>query len=86
MSKFPVARGFIPVRLRSSRNPTNAVCLSKRVSRFWGRFATQRGQVPSPQAFGSTSLTRTLKPTSFPYSSTARSGRRFALCLPLETL
>ncbi|PAU60546.1 hypothetical protein BZL43_06785 [Pseudomonas sp. PICF141] len=31
-----MARGLAPVRLRSSR-------------RFWGRFATQRGQAPSPQ-------------------------------------
>jgi hypothetical protein len=30
-------------------NPGNVVCLMLRVCWFWGRFATQREQAPSPQ-------------------------------------
>jgi len=80
-----------PVRLRSSRNPVNAVCLRTLGSQFWSRFATQRGgaafrQAPSPQASGSKSLTRALKPTLFASNSAIRKGRRFVLYLPLETL
>jgi len=40
-----VARGLAPVRLRSSRKPDNSVYLKNAE----GRFATQRGQAPSPQ-------------------------------------
>ncbi len=39
----PVARGFIPVRLRSSRKLGDAIDLKKRVEWIGGRFAAQRG-------------------------------------------
>ncbi|TPG75084.1 hypothetical protein EAH78_22940 [Pseudomonas arsenicoxydans] len=54
MSTVSVARGLVgpphrPVRLRSSRKSLNAVCLKTCGVWIWGRFATQRGQAPSPQ-------------------------------------
>ena len=39
----PVVRGFIPVRLRSSRKPYTAVYLTDRGGWFWGGYAAQRG-------------------------------------------
>ncbi|PTT32790.1 hypothetical protein DBR18_02700 [Pseudomonas sp. HMWF021] len=95
---FSVARGFIPDRLRSSRNPANAVLLKEPVIRFWGCFATHRGQVPSPQIAhwpqevrtprwsGSRPRCRAFETTQRIDFSAARKGRRFVLCLPLETL
>jgi hypothetical protein len=49
-----VARGLVgrrtaPFGCSAVANPNNAVCLSNRDCRVWGRFATQRGQAPSPQ-------------------------------------
>ena len=44
-----VARGLAPARLRSSRKPLFSVYLIHLGWRFWGCFATQREQAPSPQ-------------------------------------
>ena len=88
----PVARGLVPDRLRSSRDPVNTVSLENRAGRFWGRFAPHRGQVPSPQEIvappwiGSMPRFRAFPNNEFAYNSAARKGRRFVLCLPLETL
>ena len=88
----PVARGFIPVRLRSSRNPVNAVSLIHRGAWFWGRFAARREQAPSPQEVrsprwsGSRPRFRAPQTNKFANNGAARKGRRFVLCLPLETL
>jgi hypothetical protein len=89
---IPVARGLAPVRLRSSRNSAYAVCLKKRGRRFWVRFATQRGQVPSPQGasislvIGERLWNRAFQSTASAFDSAIRKGRRFVLYLPLETL
>ena len=88
----PVARGFIPDRLRSSRSPVDTVSLKDRAGRFWGRCAPQRGQVPSPQEIvappwiGSEPRSRAPQTNKFANNGAARKGRRFVLCLPLETL
>jgi len=47
-----VARELAPARRRSRRRPVAAVCLDACVRTFWGGFATQREQAPSPQGFG----------------------------------
>ncbi|KAE9638355.1 hypothetical protein EJA70_31580 [Pseudomonas sp. PB103] len=97
ISEPPVARGFIPDRLRSSRSPANAVSLQKPGHRFWGRCAPQRGgatfrQVPSPQGInippksGWRLRSRASHANEFANNGAARKGRRFVLCLPLETL
>jgi hypothetical protein len=97
ISEPPVARGFIPDRLRSSRSPANAVSLQKPGHGFWGRCAPQRGgatfrQVPSPQEIvappwiGSDLRFRASQTNKFANNGAARKGRRFVLCLPLETL
>ncbi len=39
-----------------------AVCLKKRASRIWGRFAAQRGQAPSPQRANSYEILRLQNP------------------------
>ncbi|PYB92187.1 hypothetical protein DMX03_01595 [Pseudomonas koreensis] len=89
---YPVARGFIPVRLRSSRSPVHTVSLRNNAGRLWGRCVPQRGQVPSPRevavppGYGSRPRSRGFAPTSKTYFSAAREGRRFVLCLHLETL
>src|SRR5471032_1984857 len=41
--------GIHPHSAGSSRNPLIAAYLEHRGGWFWGRFATQRGQAPSPQ-------------------------------------
>src|SRR5471032_1738705 len=40
---------LLPLGCAAVVNPANAVLLINRVRRFWGRFATQREQAPSPQ-------------------------------------
>jgi hypothetical protein len=92
ISEPPVARGFIPDRLRSSRSPANTVSLQKPGHRFWGRCAPHRGQVPSPQGInippksGWRLRSRASQTNKFANNGAARKGRRFVLCLPLETL
>ena len=81
----PVARELAPARLRSSRSSANTACLNKRDSWFWGCSAAQREQAPSPQRQRSGPMARALEPASFASNSAARTGRRFVLCLPLET-
>ncbi|CAI8985021.1 hypothetical protein EMIT0P171_70141 [Pseudomonas sp. IT-P171] len=44
-----MARELAPARLRSSRNPVDAVHLKEQGVWFWGRVAAQREQVSSPQ-------------------------------------
>ncbi len=88
----PVARGFIPDRLRSSRSPVDTASLKDRAGRFWGRCAPHRGQVPSPQGInippksGWRLRSRASQTNKFANNGAARKGRRFVLCLPLETL
>ena len=50
----PVARELAPAGLRSRPKAVNSISLTHPVVRFWGRFASQREQAPSPQ--GSFSL------------------------------
>jgi len=45
----PVARELVPARLRSSRKLVGGIYLLHRGAWFWGCFATQREQAPSPQ-------------------------------------
>ncbi|TNB93700.1 hypothetical protein FHG55_18430 [Pseudomonas jessenii] len=95
---FPVARELAPARLRSSRNPMNSVSLRHRSVWFWGCCAPRREQAPSPQIAhfpqevlvprwsGSRPRCRAFETTQRINFSAARKGRRFVLCLPLETL
>ena len=53
--------GLPPFGCAAAVNPNNAVCLKNRDRWFWGRYATQRGQAPSPQKAQSLQRRRRLR-------------------------
>ncbi|WP_191624389.1 hypothetical protein [Pseudomonas fluorescens] len=44
-------RRIAPFGCEAVVKPADAFYLKNRDCRFWGRYATQRGQAPSPQVF-----------------------------------
>src|SRR5471032_281175 len=85
-SKLPVARELAPAGLRSSPKTTHRSMSVKPHLLFYDCCAAEREQAPSPQRRSSRPRARALGFTSFASNSAARKGRRFVLCLPLETL
>ena len=92
LNNLPVAKELAPARLHSSRSSVNSIVLKHRDGWFWGRFAAQREQAPSPQEVvappwhGFRPRFRASQNNEFANNGAARKGRRFVLCLHLETL
>ncbi|KAA0988549.1 hypothetical protein FQ192_15980 [Pseudomonas sp. ANT_J12] len=80
--EFPVARELAPAGLRSSPKTLRRGVSVKPRLLFYDCFAAGREQAPSPQR----PCARALGFTLFASDSATRKGRRFVLCLPLESL
>ncbi|PMY50436.1 hypothetical protein C1X69_21350 [Pseudomonas sp. FW305-67] len=84
--EFPVARELAPAGLRSSPKTLRRGVAVKPHPLFYDCFAAEREQAPSPQRRCARPLAGALESTSSASDSATRKGRRFVLCLPLETL
>ncbi|CAI8715665.1 conserved hypothetical protein [Pseudomonas sp. IT-P100] len=85
-STFQVARELAPAGLRSSPKTMRRGASVKPHSLIYDSCAAEREQAPSPRGIGSNHRIRAPRPISFAFDSAAQPGRRFVLCLPLETL